>query len=347
MKPELIGILFLLLGCGVIGWLGALLLRRHAEKIGLISDPNHRSSHTIPTPHGGGIGIVIAGVASALILPLCLGFSIHNGNWWLAIGACFAGALISLIDDFRHIPAGIRLLTQLLVTTAIVYAFYPLGRLETPLMPLTGLWLAIPVGIVLLWWLNLFNFMDGIDGIAGAQALFMCVAAAGIMIWQGHSHLFYALPIFWWALCLGAACLGFLLLNWPPAKIFMGDVGSVFLACAISVLLLYSVKMHLLSYESWLILGATFIADASLMVIIRIIKRERLHEAHRNHAYQRLSRHWKSHKAVTILYSSINVLWLLPLAMLCLKYPTCAWYLVGLAYLPLLAGYLYIQKKIA
>ncbi|RZI97761.1 MAG: hypothetical protein EOP39_27715 [Rubrivivax sp.] len=122
--------------------------------------------------------------------------------------------------------------------------------------------------------------------------------------------------LFWWMAWLAAACFGFLLLNWAPAKIFMGDAGSYFLGFIISFFALATVALGWLSLWQWLILGALFLADATVTLARRLRLRERLFEAHRRHAYQRLSRRWKSHRKATGLYIAINVIWLLPMAAL-------------------------------
>lgn len=334
----------LIVACGVCGWLGAYLVRHHAEKVGLISDPTHRSSHTIPTPHGGGVGIAAAVVLSFPVLEVFFNSSVVGGYWWLGLGVCLAGAVVSFVDDFRHVPAGIRLLVHLGLCCSVVYNLHPLAEANFYFFEIGGLFLSVLVCLVLLWWVNLYNFMDGIDGLAATQSIYMLLCGAGIVVLRLPA--FSSEPVFWLSLSVAASTFGFLLLNWPPAKVFMGDVGSVLLAMVIAFVTLYTIKAGWAGYHTWLILGASFITDASYMLFLRVLRREKLHVPHRNHAYQRLSRCWKGHRPVTVFFLLVNVFWLTPLALLTLYYPIYCSLIVLVAYLPLLAGCIYAQKNL-
>jgi Fuc2NAc and GlcNAc transferase len=194
-------------------------------------------------------------------------------------------------------------------------------------------------GLLLLagvWWINLFNFLDGIDGIAGAQAVFMLLGGAVLSAWVNAEVM--SSPVWMLMLCIAAATVGFLLLNWPPAKIFMGDVGSTWLAFMVFALALLSVQADWLSYATWLVLAAVFVTDATVTLLTRLLRGERWFEAHRNHAYQKLARRWGGHRPVTLLAVGINVLWLAPLAGACAAWPQWAFGWVLLAYLPLVVG---------
>lgn len=327
-------VIVIALAASFLAYVGARLVRRHAPRFGLIDAPNHRSSHVQPTPRGGGFGIVLGGMfagawvcaMSSVLWPL-----------WAVLGLSLLIAVVGLWDDIRFVSVRVRLLVQLLTSAGLV------GLFGLPLL------LALPFGITLsgavvfvvlclagVWWINLFNFMDGIDGLAGAQAVFMLAAASGLALWAqpGVS----TQPVWQWMICLLAATLGFLWLNWPPAKIFMGDVGSTYIACMIFFFALASVQGAWLSYPVWLILGALFASDATLTLLIRLLRGERVAHAHRSHAYQRLARRWHSHRQVTAVALAINALWLAPLAAASLIWPAEAWAFVGLAYAPLLVG---------
>lgn len=141
-----------------------------------------------------------------------------------------------------------------------------------------------------------------------------------------------------WMLCLASATTGFLWHNWLPAKIFMGDTGSLFLGFMILFLALLTISLQWMNYASWAILGAIFIGDASVTLFKRLLAGQRLSEAHRSHAYQRLARHWQSHTKVTLLTLCINIFWLLPLAWLSLTHPTESRWWVVVAYFPLIIG---------
>jgi Fuc2NAc and GlcNAc transferase len=245
---------------------------------------------------------------------------------WSISGLAFLLAALGLWDDVRHLPARTRFAVQVLLCALLLRV---LGG-EAPLV-LGGLLLFAGV-----WWVNLFNFMDGIDGIAASQAVFMLAAGAMLAAWL---HPAAVDAVEWlWMLALAAATLGFLAFNWPPARIFMGDVGSTYLAFMIFALALLSVREGWLTYPAWLVLGAVFVADASVTLARRVLAGERWFEAHRSHAYQRLSRRWGSHRRVTLLVIGINLLWLAPLALASLVWPGAAWICVVLAYGPLVTA---------
>jgi Fuc2NAc and GlcNAc transferase len=156
--------------------------------------------------------------------------------------------------------------------------------------------------------INLYNFMDGIDGLAGIETL--CVSTLGTLLfaWSGLGGLADVV------LVLGGATAGFLIWNWPPAKIFMGDVGSGFLGYVFGVLALSSAKERPWLLWPWLILLSVFIVDATVTLMKRVITGARWYEAHRSHAYQHAARRWDSHSKVTVAIAAINVVWLFPLA---------------------------------
>ena len=196
---------------------------------------------------------------------------------------------------------------------------------------------ALAVGV--LWSINLFNFMDGIDGIAGSQAAFVSAATALLIAaLRDASSPWLLLPV-----VTAGACFGFLAWNWPPARIFMGDVGSGFFG------LLPSSRSAPARAHGYLELldvndtGLGVIADATVTLVRRIVRRERWHEAHRSHAYQTLAKRWNSHRRVTILLWALNVAIALPLAAISEMEPGIAprialATLAGFGLLALLAG---------
>jgi Fuc2NAc and GlcNAc transferase len=162
------------------------------------------------------------------------------------------------------------------------------------------------------YWLNLFNFMDGIDGLAASEAVFVALAAALLAVLRMPGIVDQG-PL-WMLLGIAAASVGFLMLNWPPAKIFMGDAGSTYLGFMIAVLALMTIATGWLTLTQWAILVATFVTDATVTLVRRLLLRERVFEAHRRHAYQVLSRRWGGHQPVTLSFTGLNLIWLLPLA---------------------------------
>lgn len=319
----------------IAAWLVTKLTIHYAPFMGLVHEPNHRSSHTKITPHGGGIGIVVS--SSLFTLWLLWKNDIDYPPYWVAGGLALLIAVQSLIDDIRDLSAALRLVVQV---SACAILLTTLNALPTPkLEMLDGFPAWISFGLILfagVWWLNLFNFMDGIDGIAASQAIFMLAGAASLVAFQ--LTVITDATVWMWMLGLAAATAGFLLINWSPAKIFMGDTGSMFLAFMILFFALITTSLHWTSYSTWLILGAVFITDATITLVKRMLTGQQLLEAHRSHAYQRLARQWQSHSKVSLLVTGINLFWVLPLAWLSLVYPSLNYAWLVLGYLPIGVG---------
>jgi Fuc2NAc and GlcNAc transferase len=182
----------------------------------------------------------------------------------------------------------------------------------------------------LVWVLNLFNFMDGIDGIAASEAIF--VALGGALLTAAAAPAAGIGALAW---LLAAACAGFLWWNWPPARIFLGDVGSGYLGYVIGVLALAAARTDPTAVWIWLILGGAFFVDATATLLRRALRGERPHQAHRSHAYQWLARRWASHRRVTLTIAAVNLAWLLPCALLAARHPARAAWLVLIALAPL------------
>ena len=300
------------------------LTRRLALAHRVLDVPNERSSHAVPMPRGGGIATVIANTVAMGLLAL---LDIVPGAVFAAAGiGGLAIAAVGFLDDRQRLSAGVRLLVHV---SAALWALAWLGGLpplqfgEQVFVP--G-WMGYVLGVLgIVWTLNLFNFMDGIDGIAASEAVFIACAAALTHWWIDGA---VAVPAVAWV--FGAACLGFLVWNWPPAKIFMGDVGSGYMGFIIAVLAITAARENPVALLIWLIFGAAFFVDATVTLIRRVARRERAQEAHRSHAYQWLSRRWRSHKRVTIAIVGLNLAWLFPCGLLAAKYPVLAgWIALG------------------
>jgi Fuc2NAc and GlcNAc transferase len=287
-------------------------LRRYALARSIIDIPNARSSHSIPTPRGGGVAIVIAFL---LVLPLLAWAQLVATPVLVAIGG--AGALVAVVgfmDDHGHIAARWRLLGHF---CAAAWALFWLGGL--PPVAFFGLsldlgWLGhILAALYLVWMLNLYNFMDGIDGIASIEAISACLGAC-LLYWLNGLH-----ELLWLPGMLAVAVGGFLFWNFPPAKIFMGDAGSGFLGVVLGVISIQAAwtAPHLL--WGWLILLGVFIVDATFTLIRRMVRGDKIYEAHRSHAYQFASRRYRKHLPVTLAVGVINIAWLLPIA-LCVSF---------------------------
>jgi Fuc2NAc and GlcNAc transferase len=317
--------LFLCVSIFLLSLIVTHLVRRYALNH-LLDIPNARSSHLQPTPRGGGLGIVIA--FSVALIYLYIADAITSN----LLFAFLLGMLISAIgfwDDHQHIAARWRFLVHFLV--AMLALFFLPGFPEFYLasfkidLGVAGYFCA---AIFLVWTLNLFNFMDGIDGIAASEAVFVSAALAGFVYTSNPD-------LAWIGLTLASSCLGFLIWNWPAAKIFMGDVGSGFLGFILGLLILFSAHHEPVLIYTGLILFAVFIVDATYTLLCRYVNGAKWYQAHCSHAYQNLARHY-CHLSVLLTVWAINLFWLLPMAYLAYHFFDYAWAILVLAYLPLI-----------
>ncbi len=292
-----------------LAWLLTLLVRRYALHTDLLDHPNERSSHTVPTPRGGGVGIVLSFLAIILAVGL-LGL-IEQQLMIAALGAGSMVAMLGFVDDRSSLPARWRFLGHL---AAAIWVLAWMG--PVPPVPLFGVVVDLSYAgpllcaLYLVWMINLFNFMDGIDGIASVEAI--TTSLGGALLWwlAGSGNGWIAAVVF-------ASCVaGFLVWNFPPAKIFMGDAGSGFLGLMVALLSLWCAQATPVLFWSWFILIGCFMVDATTTLVRRVRRGERFFDAHRAHAYQYASRRAGRHLPVTLACGAINLLWLLPLAAL-------------------------------
>lgn len=303
--PTLLTLVVFIASLALTGW-----FRRQALEHLLLDVPNSRSSHTTATPRGGGVAIVLP----TLVALLALGWT-DRLDWQSAWILCVGGALVALIgfmDDRRHVAPYWRLLGH------FGAAWWVLAKLGV-VAPLTAMGFALDWGwlgfaitaVYLVWMINLTNFMDGIDGIAGVEVVTVCLSAMFLsVVAVPGAHLWIA------PLILASSTLGFLVWNWPPAKIFMGDAGSGFLGLMLAVLSLQAGWVVNRLFWAWIILLGVFVVDATVTVISRMARGERFHEAHRSHAYQHAAALRGAHTPVTVTVGVINICWLLPVALL-------------------------------
>lgn len=268
---------------------GTWLARQYALRTALIDEPGERRSHVAPTPRGGGIAMVIA----VMVAIIALAWREPAQRLLLAVFGVGFGlvALIGWIDDHRPLSARLRLCTHIAAAALFSCAF---GAL-------TGAWSWAWLGFGLMVVLtNVWNFMDGIDGIATTQALL--VAASLAVVAPG--------PWSALALALCGACIGFLPFNWPRARIFMGDVGSGALGFALGALVLVActrlIEVRPVVNVLWLLPLSAFLVDASLTLARRLVRRERWWTAHAQHAYQVWARA-RGHVRVTLAYAGWTV----------------------------------------
>lgn len=305
-------------------------LRRYALSRSLMDIPNARSSHSVPTPRGGGVAIVLA-FTLALFMLLFAGL-MASPVFAAIAGAGAVIAIIGFMDDHGHIAARWRLLGHF---AASIWLLFWMGGL--PAVELFGHafdlgWLGnVLAAFYLVWLLNLYNFMDGIDGIASVEAICVCLGAC-LLYWVAGN-----VDLIWAPLLLAAAVAGFLFWNFPPAKIFMGDAGSGFLGIVLGALSIQAAWASPDMLWCWLILLGVFIVDATFTLFRRLLRGDKVYEAHRSHAYQYASRRFGSHLKVTSVVALINLLWLLPIALCVVRFGLDSSLGLILAYAPLVA----------
>lgn len=285
-------------------WLLTGQVRRWAIARGTLDLPNERSSHVIPTPRGGGVAfaIVVTGIAFALA------FLRSDQVMALIAAGGLAIAVLGYADDVYSLRVLPRLIVHFAAAICVV-AVFVIQSDQPLLVDVPAFLIAVVLAVGIVWSINLFNFMDGIDGIAASQAIFGGAASVLLSTYTPDS-----MPWIIIALVLAGACVGFLIWNWPPAKIFMGDVGSGFLGFWMAALAIALHTSGALSIWASVVLNAMFVADATSTLICRVLRRERWHAPHRSHVYQRLSRKFGSHMVVTSGLWLLNVFLILPLA---------------------------------
>ena len=293
--------------------------------------PNERSSHITPTPRGGGIAFVAASLIGFLLLLLNDDL---NGTELLAL--CCAGSIVAIaghLDDRQKISgATVRLVLHAISAVILIVGVgipSELAIFERTVN--TGLVGSILGVVYLVWLLNLFNFMDGTDGIAASEAIFVVLAGAFL-----NFHVISDANHSVAAVVLAASTFGFILYNWSPAKIFMGDVGSGFLGIVIGGLSLIAANQDPELLWVWIILLAVFVSDATVTLIRRLLRKQKPHVAHRSHAYQHLAIRLNSHAKVALLVLAVNIAWLLPIAFLVADKQLAGTTGVIIAYVPLL-----------
>ena len=271
---------------------GTYFIRSFALKKELLDHPNARSSHQTPTPKGGGLAIILVFYTALGIL-----FFSHtiDTRLFFALLSALPIAVVSLVDDIRPLSAKIRFGIQLLSALSALYFLGGITSVDLGLFTLESSWLNLFALLTIIWLTNLYNFLDGIDGYAGAEAVFAGLGAYLIF----HNDV---------ALVLAAASAGFLVFNWHKASIFMGDVGSAPLGFIFAVLLFYDAQTP--HFLAWLMLLSLFWFDATLTLIRRAKQGERLSQAHKKHAYQRLVQSGKTHAQVVWLAMGVNILML-------------------------------------
>lgn len=286
IRPLVSALVAAALSALLTGW-----VRRHALQRDLLDHPNERSSHTAPTPRGGGLALAIVTLAGTLVLAAAGALA-----WPAAIGLVGGGALVAGIgwlDDLSPRHAALRAGVHAMAAAWLLYWIGGVGmlRLGAGPVPLGTFGNLLALGAIV-WSINLYNFMDGIDGLAGGQAVLAAGTGAALLA-AGAPGLASLSAV------VAGAGLGFLWWNWAPARIFMGDVGSGLLGFLFAALAILSDQGGGPGILTWAMLGGVFVADATLTLLRRMLRRERWYAAHRSHAYQRAVVSGWSHARVT------------------------------------------------
>jgi len=295
--------------CAAVALMLSIWLASEKSPLQVFDTPNERSLHEHPIPGTGGLAIIVS---------LCIGWGIlaWQDGWpgpmgWIAVSALLAAA-VSFADDLHELPPGIRLLVHAMAAAVLISGgiVLPWGWLGTGL-----------TFLAIIWMLNLYNFMDGMDGFAGGMAVagFGFLGAAG---WMAGNET-YA----WYCWVVATAALGFLWVNFPPAKIFMGDAGSATLGLLAAGFSLWGIHDGLFSLWLPLLVFSPFIVDATITLIRRGLRGEKVWQAHRTHYYQRLVQAGWGHKK-TVLTEYVLMLSAGLTAILLLLYPR--WGIIGL-----------------
>ena len=281
--------LVLIISAAAICWIASRLLITFLASRGVLDVPVARSSHTAPTPRGGGIAVIgtviLFGAASGSIPPSVL----------VLVAAL---ALIGWVDDVRSISPLPRFSAQIIAVAVALYL--DPGLITIPHINMPMMLGAVIIGICWLWFINLYNFMDGIDGITGVETLSICI---GISLVSMVADV--AVDLILPSAFIAAAIFGFLFVNWHPAKIFLGDVGSVPLGFVIAWMLL-----SLAQQGAWIpaiILPMYYLADATITLLRRLLRKEKIWQAHKEHFYQRAHQGGLRHDAIALRILGANI----------------------------------------
>ena len=302
------------------------LLMRYAISRDVLAIPNERSSHTLATPSGGGAAIVIGFLISLVLMHFIA--PLDSNVLFAIIGSGLFVAVVGFFDDHSHLPMKLRLAVHFISAFWVLYwlDIYDSAAFSDFNFFLKWSVLLI-ISVALVWLLNLYNFMDGIDGIAASEAIFISVVLGFFSYIQGQ------LGLSLMAFSLVVATTGFLFFNWPPAKIFMGDVGSGFLGITLGGITLILVIVTQVALPYFILFGV-FIVDSTLTLAARFIRGERWYTAHCSHAYQYAARRW-GHLRVTVAVNLINIFWLFPFSYIAYIYPDISVVLAIVALMPL------------
>ena len=330
-------IFFIVIATIAISFVLTHLVRKTAIKRNKFDIPNERSSHQNPTPRGGGVAVVAAFVFG--LLALLIRGDIASESFYAIVLPGILVAAIGYLDDLGRVTAArLRLIGHFVAAVIAVYILDGLPPMpvfaETLDIGLVGNIIAV---LFLVWMLNLFNFMDGIDSITGVEALTSCLILTIFLINKSETELWQVPAL----MC--AAVIGFLYFNWPPARIFLGDIGSGLIGFTIGTISLVIARSQPLITWAVIILLGVFIVDATVTLIRRLIDKQRISTAHRSHAFQHLANSTDRHLKVSLSIAAVNIFWLAPIAWLVVDQRILPIIGVVTAYIPLLVLAIYFK----
>ncbi len=303
------------------------LFRLIAVRISLVDQPVSRSAHSSPIPVGGGVAIVL--LYCLIVLYLAITTAVPS-NELLALLSCIPVAIVGLLDDFWQLDIKWRIPIQLIAALWAIWLLGGVPAISFALWSLSNVWILSILGaLALVWLINLYNFMDGIDGLAGSELVFVNLMTYFFVMSSGDTILQHL------SLLFIASGLGFLVWNWAPARVFMGDVGSSFMGCSLGLMALLSLLHGTMTVWVWVLLLGVFVVDATITLARRFLNGDKWYEGHSSHAYQNAARCYKSHGKVTITVLLINFIWLAPLAWLAMLYRDSGFLLAIIGLFPL------------
>jgi len=329
---QVLTIACIYVGLALLSWAVTRGVRQYAIRRMLLDHPNHRSLHTSPTPRGGGLSIAIT--VLSVILLLWIAEYIPDR---IALATLVGGIVVALtgwLDDNRDVSIVIRLVLYLLASGWACYWISGMP-LDSPVLHPVEFLLRV---LALTWMINLYNFMDGSDALAASQGVFAAAVTAILLFAGGSIGPAYIM------LALAASCSGFLIWNWPPARIFMGDIGSCFTGFMFGIWALITWDDGALSPAIWLVVLSLFICDASLTLLKRFFTGARWYQAHRSHAYQLAIQSGLSHKQLIYIILLLFMALLLPLSWLAYRYEDLQWGVTAFVYCMAALLWLLIQS---
>jgi len=320
----------------IISYLGTCLVERLFLKFSLfIDNPDDRSVHEYPVPSAGGLSIIVTFIL--YLLSLVMLYPVNNIPYIILLISVIPVIAIGVIDDLKKIGVYQRLLVHAFSAIVIVYYFQISNNSFNVDFQDQSAYIIPLVSIVLsMWLMNLYNFMDGVDAYAASESIFVALSASLIAyINDPSSH------IYMYLLGLGATNIGFLIRNWHPAKIFMGDTGSVSSGCIFAFFIFYSGSESIISIYTWLILLSVFISDSTYTLFVRIVTKKNITEPHLTHAFHIITKAKESQFFTVKVLIFTNIFWVLPMAILSMIYINYHIIITFLVYIPIL---LYLVK---